>query len=558
MQYGLERSLRRFQLIDVDFSRYRLSVLLAIALTSGLVVIAPLVAWFIQLLGVPVPRPLLVSVVIVGGLYTALILLLGRVILGVCVSFIVTSTFVANIPLTAAASAYPGNLGPQLYLFQLPMLVLVVVYALAGEYSLDSFTSVEYAFGAFVLWSVCSALFGVTPSVSTALYFSLYMFVVWLGLGVMLRSVRRGTIGVRGVLSVFLITVYGHVAFSVAQFINQRPFGYTVLGETNRMFTRNIIDLGVLGEYSVGVFLSGFTGGNSPLSILIILAVPIALATYQKMNFVRRFFGFCSVLVMVGILRLTAKDAARGALLLALLFFVLLWLWEIRAEISGAKWVQKLVRRGQLYGVLLVTSIGALLYPTTRTGNTVTLPNSDSEGGGSNAGAAGNESVPDVNETQVQPNPPTVSIPYFNLGSLGIRLQQYVGAILIFLDHPIFGVGGANYPFIAAKYGLPEKLAGNWFPLHNMYLAPLAETGLPGFVFFMLALALVFRDGVYLFLKQHSNEFLAAGLLVAMFGYAAGMFWEVTIRYSMVFPFWILMGAVVAGKERLQPSQQAR
>lgn len=549
MNLELERDLRRFQLIDAGFSRYRASVFLAMVLVAGLVGIAPSVAGFVQLLGVPIPRPLLVSVVVVGGLYAALILLLGRVVLGICVSLIVTSTFVANIPLTAGATGYPGNLGPQLFLFQLPLLVLVVVYAWVGEYSLDSFTTVEYAFGAFTLWSVFSASFGVTPRVNTALYFSIYMFVVWLGFGVVLRSVRRGTIGLRGVLSVFLVTVYGHVAFSVAQFINQEPFGYTVLGETNRMFTRNVIDLGVLGEYSIGVFLSGFTGGNSPLSILIILAVPIALAIYQKMGFVRKTLGFLSVLVMVTILRLTAKDAARGALLLALVFFLLLWLWEIREDLEKADWVQEVVRRGRMYGVLLIASVGALMYPTTRSGDSVTLPNKNSNTNGPDVGT-GNATLPG-NQSDVATEVQTISIPYFNLGSLSIRFQQYVGAIFIFLDYPVFGVGGANYPFIAQEYGLPAKLIGNWFPLHNMYLAALAETGLPGFVFFMLALALVFRDAIHRFLTQHSDAFLAAGLLAAMFGYAAGMFWEVTIRYCMVLPFWMLMGALVADNETL-------
>jgi hypothetical protein len=549
MHLRSERGLRQFQLIDAGFSRYRASVFLATLLVVGLVGIAPSIAVFVQMIGLPVPRPLLLAVVAVGGLYVALIVAMGRAVLGTCISFIVTSTFVANIPLTAAAPTYPGNLGPQLFLFQLPMLVLVIIYAINGEYSLDSFTRVEYAFGAFVLWSVLSALVGVAPRPYVALYFSIYMFVVWIGFGITLRSVRQEVLQLRGVLSVFLIAVYGHVVFAVAQFFNQGPFGFTVLGETNRSFTRNIVDLGVLGEYHIGVFLSGFTGGNSPLSILLILAIPIALALWRERDTIEQPFGFFSVLVMVGILRLTAKDAARGALLITILCFMLFWLWKARKEIGGLDRIRKLVQRGKSYSILAIASIGIILYPSTTTGGTVKLGNSEKNG--SNTGHAGGSTPSVINGNQPSSNPITVSIPYFNIASLGIRLQQYVGAILIFLDHPIFGVGGANYPFVAKEYGLPAKLAGNWFPLHNMYLAILAETGLPGFVFFMLAFVFVFWNGLRRFLKQNSDTLLAAGLLAGMVGYAAVAFWETNLRFVMVVPFWMLMGALVAENERL-------
>jgi hypothetical protein len=551
MHPRLERGLQQFQLIDVGFSRYRASVLLATLLVVGLVGIAPSVAAFVEMMGLPVPRSLLLAVLAVGGLYVVLIVAMGRAVLGTCISLIVTSTFVANIPLTTTAPMYPGNLGPQLFLFELPMLVLVVIYAISGEYSLGSFTSVEYAFGAFVIWSVISAFFGITPRLNTALYFSLYMFVVWLGFGITLRSVRQGVIGFRGVLSVFLIAVYGHVVFSLAQFFNQGPFGFTVLGETDRAYTRSIVDLGVFGEYHIGIFLSGFTGGNSPLSVLLILAIPIALAIWRKRDLVERSLGFISVLVMVGILRMTAKDAARGAILITILCFMLLWLWKVREEIDGIDRIRKFVQRGKSYSILVVASIMMILYPSTTTGGKVTLPTGDAGTNDSNAGHTGGSTPSLIDGNQPSPSPRTISIPYFNLASLGIRFQQYVGAIFIFLDHPIFGVGGANYPFVAKAYGLPAKLAGNWFPLHNMYLAALAETGLPGFVFFMLAFVLVFRNGIQRFLNQNSDSLLAAGLLAGMFGYAAVMFWETNLRFVMVFPFWMLMGALVAENERL-------
>lgn len=557
MHPRLEEVPHKLKIFDMGFSRRQSAAFLAVLLVGGLAFCSPIIAWIIGKIGVGLPRPLMFAVIGVGGLYVALIVLIGEIELGSMVAFLVTATFVANVPLTASAPAYPGSLGPQLFLFEMPLLVLFALQLLRGEYSRESFTWIEYVFGAFVLWTVLSALLGDVSHRDTALFFALYLFVILLAFSVTRRSVRRGLLDLRGVLWVFLIAIYGHVLFALAQFINQEPFGLTVLGEIDRSYSYTAVDLGFLGTHKIGVFLSGFTGGNSPLSVLLILSIPIALVLWKERPVGQRVIGYLSVVLMVGVLRATAKDAARGALLIAIVLFSLIWLWVHYERKSDADWIQTLIHQGKWYGTTVALSLVALMYPSTTTGRSGKL----NLGGGDGDNSSTNESInnsttPSANNGSSSGSsiggggdPATISIPYFDLGSLGIRLQQYVAAFFIAADHPLFGVGGANYPYIAKQYGLPAKLRGHWFPMHNMYLATLAETGIPGFLLFMATLAMIFREGIRRVLADRSGDLLAAGLFAGMLGYAAVMFWEVNVRITLLLPFWLLMGALVADNE---------
>jgi O-antigen ligase len=128
---------------------------------------------------------------------------------------------------------------------------------------------------------------------------------------------------------------------------------------------------------------------------------------------------------------------------------------------------------------------------------------------------------------------------------LGIRLRQYVVGINISLEHPIFGIGGANYPYVADRYGLPSTLGNVPFPLHNIYIALLAETGFIGAFFYAIALGLVIVSGWRLYTNEYTSTPLAIGLLSSIVGYLAVAFWVVNVRFVMILPFWLLMGALL-------------
>jgi uncharacterized membrane protein YgcG len=565
MAYDIEQYTSRFQRIESSLPRGHETYALAVGLVGGLAFGAPLLGWALTLLGVPQPVPLLAGVAVVGGLYGLSILLFGRLTLGLCVSFVVTSTFAANVPLTAAASTYPGNLGPQVWLIQLPIICLFVLYGMDTNYSLRPFTKAEYAFGGFVLWSALSTVFGGPERPDTALYFTVFMLTVWLAFVIANRNVRYDIITLRQVVGVFLTAVCGHVAFAFAQFVNQGPFGLSTLGETGRNSFTNVIDLGMLGEYVIGVIISGLTGGSSPLSVLLVVAIPLVLGFAFKSDTTRhrRAISIFAAVSMITVLRLTGKDGSRGAMFIALGAFVIFYLWNIHSthdsimkEIRDSSHPTRVV--SSALSVLL--SLAILSYPSSKSGrgsgkvqlNSEDGRSSGSSGtggtGGSGTGGTGGSGTGGTTSTNSGPvDISQITVPFFNLGSLGIRIQQYVAGVIMAFDRPLFGVGGANYPYVAPAYGLPTRLpSGILFPLHNVYIAILAETGFPGFTMYMLAVALVLLSGWRLFIEWTGERVFVIGVLAGMTGYLAASFWVSNVRFVNVLPFWLLMGAMVA------------
>ena len=154
----LNHLLHRAQRTKLPISRFQHTALLTGLLVVGLYFAVPTLAGVGRLVGVPILISLLAGLAAVGGLYGLFIVAVGRFRLGVFIALLVLSTTAANLPLTATAGNYPGNLGPQLWLVQVPLVVLVGLYVLE---SIDtstrsvsegfSLTHAEYALGGLVL-----------------------------------------------------------------------------------------------------------------------------------------------------------------------------------------------------------------------------------------------------------------------------------------------------------------------------------------------------------------------------------------------------------------------
>ena len=87
-------------------------------------------------------------------------------------------------------------------------------------------------------------------------------------------------------------------------------------------------------------------------------------------------------------------------------------------------------------------------------------------------------------------------LPSITLGTdtVGVRYRLWEAGIEMWRDFPIVGVGIGNFINYLPFYG--SNLAPHyWFsPLHNTYLSALVETGLVGFVLFMILVILSFRN----------------------------------------------------------------
>ena len=518
---------------------------LAAGLLVGLVGIVPTFTALVREFSVSLPLPELLGVGVVLFAYTAAVVVLRRVLLGAVVSLVVLSTFAANLPLTAGATAYPGELGPQIWLFELPLLALFGYLVKKGYYARESFDLPEVAFGLFVVWSVLSAVLGDPLRPSTALYYALFVAVVWITFTVIARTIRARIIDFRTLTLVFVLTVCAQALFAVAEFLNQAPFGLTYLGETHRSGGSDALTTGLFDGYTIGVLASGFTGGSGPLSALLVLATPIAFAFAFDRRGWQRLPPLAIAALSVAVIRLTGKDAARIAVLVGLALFCALWVWTERESIAREPLRNagiRLVPVACAFAVAIVT----VLLPSKTSG--VRARNVGSSTGSTSATESSLTAPPTGGDSAASSvDVASLSIPYISLNSLGIRLKQYVAGVDMAIKHPLFGIGGANYPYVAPRYGLPAHLGSGWFPLHNQYVAVLAETGVVGFLAYATAIVAVLRDS-WRSIRTSAGEVVHLGVFSGLVGFLAVAFWVVNVRYVMMLPFWILAGAVIGCK----------
>jgi putative inorganic carbon (hco3(-)) transporter len=134
--------------------------------------------------------------------------------------------------------------------------------------------------------------------------------------------------------------------------------------------------------------------------------------------------------------------------------------------------------------------------------------------------------------------------------SLRSRLSAQVVAINMFIDHPILGVGYANYPVYSRQYAQRLKLGvyGASIEPHNLYLEIAAETGLVGLVVFGLLLFWVFiglrrARAIYQRLGMKREAELALAYIFGLLGYlTAALF----IHGAYPRFFWLLIGIAFA------------
>jgi len=128
-----------------------------------------------------------------------------------------------------------------------------------------------------------------------------------------------------------------------------------------------------------------------------------------------------------------------------------------------------------------------------------------------------------------------------NPGDLYLRIAQQKQSLDMFLDHPIDGVGLFNYAQVASELA-PSfyRSTSSIGSPHNMLAAILTETGLTGFVPYLLAQLYLFRAFWNLRKRQSPDTILAT----TFFLYVFLSYWinnlMLTISYYSAANFWYL------------------
>ena len=130
------------------------------------------------------------------------------------------------------------------------------------------------------------------------------------------------------------------------------------------------------------------------------------------------------------------------------------------------------------------------------------------------------------------------------------RLNRWVSAKRMYEEKPLLGWGPGTYMFQYAQFQLAQNMTvistrvGDQGNAHSEYLGPLAETGLPGMLTYILILGLVIHKGMYLYYngKTEYIRVLAACVLLSITTYVVHGFLNNFLDFDKVsVPFWSLI-----------------
>lgn len=524
--------LNRFPLFNTHQTAERDAYTLCIILSIGLTMFTP----FLSLV---TPLPTLGWVVIVGLIYGVTALVIGRVAIGVYVSLIVSMMFAANIPLSSRGylMSMTRDIGPSIWFAHIPLFILLSVLFVRDKEQFLQLHKSELFLGIFVGWVILASVVTQPTRLDTALYFALFVF--WGGL--VFAAVRRVhqmlPVSPRTTMILVSISVLANSVFALTEIFHGDSYGLTNLGELSPEYTDQIAEI-TFGSITlpVGTFVSGFSGMSFILASIIILVLPFVLSSLLEGSLRIQIIGAASALILILVLRFTASDAARGGALLAIgMFSTLTLIILIKKNISTNR------RTLAIFLTIMILCTGIVLFPSTMSGTpSEQLPQQDSQS--TEEQAAQKESA----ESSSAVEPSDISIPMFDLSNLGPRLQQYTTGISLFIEQPIFGIGGANFADTSQKYGLTDGL-----PIHNIYLSLLTETGFVGFVLYMSFLATILWQGMQKVVITTDTIPLQIAVLAGVLGYLGFMFWDHLLFNSIVgsFTFYTICATLVKGDQ---------
>ncbi len=494
-------------------------------LNIGVFVFTPILGMVFEILSAPLP--LFIALGFVLALYGLYCIAIESILQGLAVSLLVLMTTAANVPLS---TDIVGGIGPQIWLYQIPLVGIFAIYALR-TWSRNHVLVAHLLLGSFAVWTVVSLPFIAGPRVDMAVWFAVYAIQFTLIFVLVSRLILDGILSRRSTIGVLGITVVWHVLLGMAQIINKGPFGISHLGESTRVV--DSISFGLLGAYQTGPYVSGLAGGAAFASLCVMIC-PILITYAYQSNGLERSTSLLMILFLIITVRFTAWDASRGGLIVGIGVLGCIWLANQVGFLEGKNPSKLAVR---LFGVLgsLLAFTSVLIGKLRR----------------SSRGKLWFEPIPKRSDqyalSYLSPGDAvdfvkTIHIPGFDASNLAIRIWMYVIGLDLFLQHPIFGIGGVNFAYIAEGYGFNDP-----HEMHNIFVMLLAETGFPGFLLYSAALCGVLVTSWRRF--NQTGDILIIGAVAGLIGYIATLnLRSGFVRTPAIFTFWALAGALVAPK----------
>lgn len=459
-------------------------------LMSALILVGFVSEFFFN--GSPVVAIAGIGIVTAG--YFVLISSCGFLVEGAFGAMLVTATFGADIPLVSRAylQTMPRGVGPQLFLFELFLGSLVIAFIMRQQELRVPISSPVWLFAGLIGWCFVATIAARPDRIDTAMFFNLWLVIGFIVFLVSSITVWNTRLRLRTILKILGIAVAGHTFVAFFQLANQQPFGVTIMGENALRTTSTLLIAG--HEIEMGIFLQGFTGFGYNLAALHVLLLPVVIALAATTGWLRRKIALYTIAtVQLLFLVLTWNHAGIGAAVLAIsTVYILVEISRTPSRVSNFK---------NATMIALSTVGGSFIFV--------------------------------ILESPLN----AISSAFFS--TLSVRVTQYIAAITIARQQPLFGIGPANFYYIATEYGLPRKML-----IDNVYLEFLATTGIIGMALFLLFITSIIKTAGFCSVQKKHPYLL--GITAGQVGILGLAFWEVLplMQPTIFIPLMILLGVI--------------
>jgi putative inorganic carbon (hco3(-)) transporter len=137
------------------------------------------------------------------------------------------------------------------------------------------------------------------------------------------------------------------------------------------------------------------------------------------------------------------------------------------------------------------------------------------------------------------------------------RLNRWSCAYRMFLDKPVLGFGPGTFTYQYGPYQLPHEMSiistssGNIGGVHSEYLRPLSESGLVGFLFYVVFVLIAVKQGFAVYFKSKQAEIRLIAM-AAMLGLVTYFIHGMLNNYSdfdkIAVPLWSFAAVLTALK----------
>ena len=135
------------------------------------------------------------------------------------------------------------------------------------------------------------------------------------------------------------------------------------------------------------------------------------------------------------------------------------------------------------------------------------------------------------------------------------RQEAYSVALEAFNRKPVLGIGIGNFGPYFSGYPVSAPDFG-WPIVNNQYLEILAETGIVGFLVFLVFLGLIFYRSVLAYLNT-DDRFLKTFSLASLFVFAGILIQYMTFSTLYIMHIWVLIGLMLASQEIILKKENA-